>query len=55
MDLKSPERVEIDALRNRNGVLQDIARTKNCQPMQSQLTEAYKQLDSQKAANTKKK
>ena len=55
MDPKSPERVEIDALRNRNGVLQDIARTKNCQPMQSQLAEAYKQLDSQKAASSKKK
>lgn len=55
MDPKSPERVEIDALRNRNGVLQDIARTKKCQPMQSQLSEAYKQLDSQKAASSKKK
>ncbi|MBI0021576.1 hypothetical protein H3S90_10850 [Bartonella sp. W8097] len=55
MDPKSPERVEIDALRNRNGVLQEIARTKNCAPMQSQLTEAYKQLDSQKAAKSQKK
>lgn len=55
MDPKSPERVEIDALRNRNGVLQDIARTKHCAPMQSKLTEAYKQLDSQKAAKPQKK
>ncbi|MHC5305684.1 hypothetical protein [Bartonella sp. LJL80] len=46
MDPKSPERVEIDALRNRNGVLQDIARTKGCPAMKSQLKDAYKQLDS---------
>lgn len=45
MDPKSPERVEIDALRNRNNVLQDMARNKKCPVMQSQLTSTYKQLD----------
>ncbi|MGE6785891.1 hypothetical protein ACQKGL_25545 [Ensifer adhaerens] len=46
MDPKSPEKVEIDALRNRNKVLEDIARTKKCGPLKSQLTEVYKKLDS---------
>jgi hypothetical protein len=45
MDPKSPEKVEIDALRNRNQVLTDIARTKKCRPPQSTLTEVYKRLD----------
>ncbi|PRD40442.1 hypothetical protein C5748_26955 [Phyllobacterium phragmitis] len=45
MDPKSPEKVEIDALRNRNKVLEDIARSKKCSPPRSQLTEIYKKLD----------
>jgi len=45
MDPKSPEKVEIDSLRNRNKVLEQIARTKRCTPPQSQLKEVYKRLD----------
>jgi hypothetical protein len=45
MDPKSPEKVEIDALRNRNKVLDDIARTKRCGKLKSQLTDVYKKLD----------
>lgn len=45
MDPKSPEKIEIDALRNRNRVLEDIARAKKCQPPASQLTDVYKKLD----------
>lgn len=45
MDPKSPEKVEIDALRNRNAVLEDIARSKKCSPPQSQLADVYKELD----------
>ncbi|CAN7613441.1 hypothetical protein LJR231_004610 [Phyllobacterium sp. LjRoot231] len=46
MDPKSPERVEIDALRNRNLVVTDIARTKGCSLPKSQLDEYYKRLKS---------
>jgi hypothetical protein len=46
MDPKSPERVEIEALRNRNHVLTDIARTKGCSQPKSQLDEYYKKLKS---------
>lgn len=45
MDPKSPEKVEIDALRNRNRVLEDIARMKRCSAPVSQLTDAYSKLD----------
>lgn len=45
MDPKSPEKVEIDALRNRNKVLEEIARTKKCPAPKSQLSEVYKKLD----------
>jgi len=45
MDPKSPEKVEIDALRNRNKVLEDIARTKRCSPPPSKLTDVYQKLD----------
>lgn len=45
MDPKSPEKVEIDALRNRNRVLEDIARTKKCSVPVSQLTDVYGKLD----------
>lgn len=45
MDPKSPEKVEIDALRNRNGVLEDIARTKQCPRPQTQIAELYPRLD----------
>ncbi|WP_026789753.1 hypothetical protein [Pleomorphomonas oryzae] len=45
MDPKSPEKVEIDALRNRNKVLEDIARSKKCSPPVSQLADVYKKLD----------
>ncbi|MBY5565016.1 hypothetical protein [Rhizobium leguminosarum] len=45
MDPKSPEKVEIDALRNRNNVLTSIAKSKGCPAPKSQLTELYKHLD----------
>lgn len=45
MDPKSPEKVEIDALRNRNQVLTDLARSKKCPTPKSQLGEVYKRLD----------
>ncbi|UXN03911.1 hypothetical protein [Bartonella sp. HY406] len=45
MDPKSPEAVEIAALRNRNGVLTQMAATKRCAAPQSQLTEVYRELD----------
>jgi len=45
MDPKSPEKVEIDALRNRNLVLTQAARAKGCSAPRSQLTEVYKKLD----------
>ena len=45
MDPKSPEKVEIDALRNRNKVLEDIARTKRCAPPQTKIAEVYRRLD----------
>lgn len=56
MDPKSPEKIEIDALRNRNKVLEDIARTKGCSPPKSQLAEVYKKLDasSSKKASSEK-
>ena len=44
MDPKSPQRVEIDALHNRNLVVADIARTKGCPLPKSQLDEYYKKL-----------
>lgn len=47
---KSPEKVEVDALRNRNKVLEDIARTKKCPAPRSQLTEVYKKLDNSGSA-----
>ena len=46
IDPKSPERVEIDALRNRNNVLVDLAKSKKCRIPVSQLTELYKRIDS---------
>lgn len=45
MDPKSPEKVEVDALRNRNRVLEDIARTKKCSAPKSQLQDVYRKLD----------
>ena len=45
MDPKSPEKVEIDALRNRNNVLSEIARSKKCSAPKSQLIELYKHMD----------
>ncbi|GGA77598.1 hypothetical protein GCM10011491_00950 [Brucella endophytica] len=54
MDPKSPEKVEIDALRNRNKVLEDIARTKKCGPLKSQLTEVYKKLDNPRSSEPAK-
>jgi len=50
MDPKSPEKVEIDALRNRNRVLEDIARTKRCPPLQTKIAEVYRRLDDLPAA-----
>nr|WP_081104442.1 hypothetical protein [Brucella anthropi] len=50
MDPKSPEKVEIDALRNRNMVLEEIARTKKCAQPKSQLAEVYKKLDNPSSA-----
>ncbi len=45
IDPKSPERVEIEALRNRNKVLTDLAKTKKCRLPVSQLSEFYQRLD----------
>jgi hypothetical protein len=45
MDPKSPEKIEIDALRNRNQVLTDLARSRNCPAPKSQLGDLYKKLD----------
>ena len=45
MDPKSPEKIEIDALRNRNQVLTDLARSRKCAAPKSQLGELYKKLD----------
>ncbi len=45
IDPKSPEKVEIDALRNRNKVLEEIARNRKCATFQSQLNEVYKKID----------
>ncbi len=45
LDPKSPERTEIQALRNRNKVLEDISRAKGCGPIRSQMGDFYKQLD----------
>lgn len=55
MDPKSPEKVEIDALRNRNKVLEEISRVKKCPAPKSQLTEVYKKLDHPKSAPTEKR
>lgn len=52
LDPKSPEKVEIDALRNRNKVLEDIARNKKCPAPKSQLTEIYKKLDNPGSAQS---
>ncbi|MCZ7479603.1 hypothetical protein [Rhizobium rhizogenes] len=46
MDPKSPEKLEIDALRNRNRVLAEIAKSKKCAAPQSKLADVYKKLDS---------
>lgn len=54
MDPKSPEKVEIDALRNRNRVLEDIARTKTCSVPVSQLTDVYSKLDQRGGRRTTK-
>ncbi len=45
MDPKSPEKIEIDALRNRNQVLTDLARSRKCPVPKSQLGDLYKKLD----------
>lgn len=55
MDPKSPEKVEIDALRNRNGVLVDIARSKKCPAPTSTLTEVYKRLDGKSSSSNANK
>jgi hypothetical protein len=49
MDPKSPEKVEIDALRNRNRVLEDIARTKRCPTPNTKIAEVYRRLDNMPA------
>lgn len=51
MDPKSPEKLEIDALRNRNQVLADIAKSKRCQVPQSKLADVYKRLDSKQSSS----
>lgn len=45
MDPKSPEKIEIDALRNRNQVLTDLARSRKCPAPKSQLGDLYQKLD----------
>lgn len=52
MDPKSPEKVEIEALRNRNKVLEDIARSKRCAALKSQLQDVYKKLDRPAQSNS---
>jgi hypothetical protein len=42
LDPKSPEKKEIDALRNRNKVLEDINLSKVCGPIRSQMNTIYK-------------
>lgn len=49
LDPKSPEKLEIDALRNRNKVLEDISRAKQCGPVRSQMHDVYKQLDKKRS------
>lgn len=46
MDPKSPERVEIQALRSRNRVLQEMAQTKKSCVLESKLQLVYQRLDS---------
>ncbi|MES5045758.1 hypothetical protein ABVB72_10815 [Rhizobium nepotum] len=56
MDPKSPEKLEIDALRNRNQVLGEIAKSKKCPVPQSKLADVYKKLDTkQSKADTSRK
>lgn len=56
MDPKSPEKLEIDALRNRNQVLAEIAKSKKCPAPQSKLADVYKKLDSKPSpADTSRK
>lgn len=50
MDPKSPEKVEIDALRNRNKVLEQIARAKKCPAPKTKLADVYKKLDQPRSA-----
>jgi outer membrane murein-binding lipoprotein Lpp len=45
MDPKSPEKIEIDALRNRNNVLTELAKSRRCPAPKSQLSDLYKHLD----------
>ena len=45
MDPKSPEKLEINALRNRNNVLAELAQSKRCPAPKSQLADLYKHLD----------
>ncbi|WP_436033912.1 hypothetical protein [Rhizobium rhizogenes] len=45
MDPKSPEKVEIDALRNRNQVLSEFGRSRKCPMPKSKLGDLYKKLD----------
>lgn len=56
MDPKSPEKLEIDALRNRNQVLAEIAKSKKCPAPQSKLADVYKKLDTKPSqADTSRK
>lgn len=56
MDPKSPEKLEIDALRNRNQVLGEIAKSKKCPAPQSKLADVYKKLDTKPSqADTSRK
>lgn len=45
MDPKSPEKIEIDALRNRNQVLSEFGRSRKCPMPKSKLGDLYKKLD----------
>ncbi|NTF46118.1 hypothetical protein [Rhizobium rhizogenes] len=55
MDPKSPEKIEIDALRNRNQVLADLARSRRCPAPKSQLGDLYKKLDGSTQATPARK
>jgi hypothetical protein len=45
LDLKTPEKIEINALRNRNGVLAELAKSKKCPVPQTKIQPIYDWMD----------